>query len=273
MIAILTLLTVIVVSVLVTRVAAVMLAHTGMSREMARFQARSAFTGVGFTTWESEAVVNHPVRRRIVLTLMLLGNAGFVTAVSTLILGFVGRQSPGEVWGRILVLAAGLAVLWRLATSAWVDRHLSRLVDRALRRFTDLEVRDYASLMQLGGDYKLSELTVDEDDWVADRPLRDTRLRDEGMIVLGVHRADGTYLGAPEGDTRIVPGDTLLIYGPEDSVAQLDARRQDASGEEQHRQATRDQARRREDQARRDPEARAEEGRGSEARSAASRGE
>lgn len=258
MIPILTLLTVIVLSVLVTRIAAVMLAHTGVSREMARFQARSAFTGVGFTTYESEAVVNHPLRRRIVLTLMLLGNAGFVTAVSTLILGFVDRQSPGEVWGRILVLGAGLAILWRLATSAWIDRHLSRVVDRALDRFTDLDVRDYASLMQLGGDYRLSELTVREDDWVAERPLRETRLRDEGVIVLGVHRADGTYLGAPTGDTRIVPGDTLLIYGPEDAVAKLDARRRGARGEEQHRQAARDQERRRADEARRDPEARAD---------------
>jgi len=33
---------------------------TGLSRESARFQARSALTGGGFTTTESEAVVRHP---------------------------------------------------------------------------------------------------------------------------------------------------------------------------------------------------------------------
>jgi len=47
------------------------------------------FTGVGFTTSESEKVVSHPVRRRILLMLMLLGNAGIVTAVSSLIVSFV----------------------------------------------------------------------------------------------------------------------------------------------------------------------------------------
>ena len=86
MLSILTLLMVLTFSILVTRIASVALTHTGLSRESAKFQARSAFTGVGFTTSESEKVVNHPVRRRILLLLMLLGNAGIVTAVSTLII-------------------------------------------------------------------------------------------------------------------------------------------------------------------------------------------
>jgi len=38
---------------------------------------------------ESERVVNHPVRRRIIMLLMLTGNAGVVTAVSSLILTVV----------------------------------------------------------------------------------------------------------------------------------------------------------------------------------------
>jgi len=57
MIAILSLLLIVTLSVLVTRTAAVALTHTGLTRETARFQARSAFTGAGFTTMESEQVV------------------------------------------------------------------------------------------------------------------------------------------------------------------------------------------------------------------------
>ena len=54
MIALVTLLVVALFSLLVTRVATVALAATGLSQEAARFQARSAFSGVGFTTMESE---------------------------------------------------------------------------------------------------------------------------------------------------------------------------------------------------------------------------
>lgn len=89
MIAIIFLLPIITVSVLVTRLASIALTHTGLSHESARFQARSAFTRLGFTTSESERVVSHPVRRRVVMLLMLLGNAGIVTAMSSLILAFV----------------------------------------------------------------------------------------------------------------------------------------------------------------------------------------
>ena len=75
---IVTLLIIVMLSLLITRIASEALTHTGLSRESARFQARSAFSGVGFTTSESEQVVNHPVRRRILMVLMMLGNAGIV---------------------------------------------------------------------------------------------------------------------------------------------------------------------------------------------------
>ena len=72
MLSIISLLVVLTLSILVTRIATVALTYTGLSRESARFQARSAFTGVGFTTNESEKVVNHPLRRKILMLLMLL---------------------------------------------------------------------------------------------------------------------------------------------------------------------------------------------------------
>ena len=78
MVAIFSLLLVLVFSLLITRIATIALTYTGLSRQSAKFQARSAFTGVGFTTSESEKVVNHPVRRRILLLMMLIGNAGIV---------------------------------------------------------------------------------------------------------------------------------------------------------------------------------------------------
>lgn len=107
MLAILSLLVVVVLSILVTRVATIALTHTGLSREAARSQARSAFTGAGFTTSESERVLSHPVRRRIVMLLMLLGNAGFVTAVSTLILTFVS-PGGGALGVKVVALVAGV---------------------------------------------------------------------------------------------------------------------------------------------------------------------
>jgi len=61
MVSVIVLLIILTLSILITRIATVALTLTGLSRDSARFQARSAFLGVGFTTIESESVVRHPV--------------------------------------------------------------------------------------------------------------------------------------------------------------------------------------------------------------------
>lgn len=79
MAALLSVLATVTLSLLITRIASEAMVFTGLSAQAAQFQARSAFTGAGFTTQESEQATNHPVRRRIIMWLMLLGNAGIVT--------------------------------------------------------------------------------------------------------------------------------------------------------------------------------------------------
>ncbi len=225
-----------ILSLLITRVATVALTATGLARESARFQARSAFTGVGFTTSETENVVSHPVRRRIILLLMLLGNVGLVAIAASLLLSFTSAD-PGERQARLLLLIGGLGVSWWLAKSEAVDRVLTRLISRGLRRWTDVEVRDYANLLQLAGDYGVSELEVQRDDWVADRTLEELRLREEGIAILGVRRADGRFIGVPKGATRILPGDTLILYGRTAALAELDSRETGQEGDQAHARA------------------------------------
>ncbi len=238
MVAVVTLLLVLVMSILVTRVATIALVHTGLSRESARFQARSAFTGAGFTTSESEQVVKHPVRRRIVGLLMLLGNAGLVTAASSLILTFVRDREGGSAAGaKIAILVVGVILLWLAASSRWVDKHLSRLIDKMLERYTDLDVRDYANLMHLGGEYRLVEMSVQTEDWLNGKTLAVARLREEGILVLGIERPDGTYLGSPRKVAVIAAGDVLLLYGRVKALADLDCRRLDRHGDKEHLEA------------------------------------
>ncbi len=231
------LVTVALISLLITRLATIALTVTGLSRQSARFQARSALTGTGFTTSEAERVVDHPLRRRIVLFLMLIGNAGIVTIIGTLMLSFVGSRRGTDTLLRLGLLLGGLLGVLLLARSERIDRALTRLIAQALRRYTDLDVRDYARLLKLSGDYAVTEMTVNDGDWVADRSLLELQLTDEGIIVLGVQRADGDYLGVPRGDTPIQVGDTLIVYGRGQRLAELDRRRAGAAGDRAHNEA------------------------------------
>jgi hypothetical protein len=236
------LLVVILFFLLVMRVATVVLTLTGLSRESARFQVRSAVTGVGFTTSETEAVVNHPLRRRIVMLLMLIGSAGVITAATTLIVSFAGADREGALW-RILLLVGGLAALLALARSAAFDRLLQRLISRALARYTDLDVRDYAALLRISGDYTVTELYVEESDWIANRRLDELDLPHEGIQVLGIVGPDGDYRGTPAGRTTIRPADTLILYGRVDAVAEIDRRAAGPAGDVEHLDAVEEQRR------------------------------
>jgi NhaP-type Na+/H+ and K+/H+ antiporter len=231
MIAIASLLIVLLLSLLVVRVAAEALTLTGVSREAARFQARSAWTGTGFTTAEAEQVVGHPVRRRIISGLMFLRSAGLVTAASTLMLSFVTVEQREEGFMRLLFLVGGLLLLWLLARSHWISVWMSRVIAWALKRYTDLDTRDYAGLLHLGGEYAVMELKVRPGNWLADRTLDELRLPDEGVLVLGVAHQDGTYHGAPRGDTRIRTGDVVVLYGRSSELSALGRRK--ATGEGQ----------------------------------------
>lgn len=233
MYAIVLLIVVVTFSLVITRIASVMLTGTGMAREAARFQARSALTGVGFTTAEAEGVVRHPVRRRIIMAVMLIGNAGLVTAIAALLGGFLGVGGQEQAI-RALLLVAALLALYAGSRSPWLDRRLTTLIERFLSRFTDLDVRDYARLLRVTGDYAVREHAVEEGDWITDTPLGDLRLRDEGMVVIGVLRRDGRYVGVPTRDTVLEAGDTALIYGHDEAVRTLSSRTRGTAGDDEH---------------------------------------
>jgi hypothetical protein len=227
---------IVLMSLIINRIATIALTLTGMSRASARFQARSALSGTGFTTSEAEGVANHPVRRRIVMILMLTGNAGIVVTIGSLAAttsrSVANRGQGGlPLWATYALIVLAVGGLLYVMGLRPVDRALSRVIRRGLRRYTDLEVRDYEALLEIHGGYTVSELLVRPNDWLADKTLAELRPNDEGVLVLGVQR-DGTYLGAPTGALRIQPGDNVLVYGPSDRVIELDERPAGPEGEE-----------------------------------------
>lgn len=236
-------LTVLGLSLLITKTAAVALSMTGLSWESARFQARSAFTGTGFTTSESRKVVDHPVRRRIILWLMTLRSAGIMTIIISLILTLGFSEGERQRLTRLAWLIGGIVFLIVLSKSRLVDRGLRKLIQWAMKKWTDLDVRDYASLLKLSGDYRVMELHVKEGDWLACKNINACRLPEEGIRVIGIYRSEGDYLGVPSSDTEIYPGDTVILYGRSDVLRDLDTRKADKRGEEAHQKAKHEQKR------------------------------
>jgi len=207
------------ISFVIVRIGGFALQLTGIEAEIARFQALSAFSGTGFTTREAERVVGHRTRRRIVTILIILGNAGTVTVIATLVASFT--QVGGYVWFfiRLAIIIAGIFGLYQLIIRSDVGQ---RIIDRLQRPFVKRILRtspvteeifhverDWAiSLVAMKGDSKGVGLSVGD-------------ITAEGDIeILGINRA-GAYLVRPLMDDKVAPGDRLLVYATRRAVKRI----------------------------------------------------
>ncbi len=145
-----------------TRVAAGALIATGLPPDVASFQARSAFSGAGFTTTEAENVVNHPARRKIIGTTMFVGNLGTPTLVVTVLVGFLA-PGPGNTGQRTLVILAGLVLIIMFVANRPAQRALMRVGQRqAQNRLLPHLDRHATELYVVGDDFVVGSLRITE---------------------------------------------------------------------------------------------------------------
>ncbi len=213
MYAVATFLIVSLISLLFTRMATGYLIATGLPPQTAAFQARSAFTGAGFTTTESENVVNHPVRRKVISTTMFAGNLGVPTLVVTVVVGLAG-PGTSQLTNRFLVLVAGIAILVLLAFSKPVTQFFIRLGQRTAGPAIARALQGEAEiLLTLTPDIVIVAVTL------ADRvPLRSLEGLQQAMpevTVLGVYPNGGrnTFVTGPPSDIDLQIGDQVVVMG------------------------------------------------------------
>jgi len=245
MIALFSLLTIIVLSIVVVRIGAIALELTGLSPEVASFQAQSAFSGAGFTTEESEMIVTHPVRRRVIRILILLGSAGITSSVATLVLTFVWQTGKNALV-RMTVLLAGLVLIFLFARSRYIYNLMKNIITKALDRWTTVRVYDYEQMLGLSKGYTISRITVRQDSWLGNRKLKELRLELEGVLILAIYRRmDGEekFIGAPRGETLIMPGDVLICYARQEVSKALSQRCKGYRGDREHEEKVEEERR------------------------------
>ncbi|MFC1804415.1 TrkA C-terminal domain-containing protein [Candidatus Omnitrophota bacterium] len=223
MIALFSLLAIIGLSIVVVRIGAIALELTGLSPEIASFQALSAFSGAGFTTTEAETLVTHPVRRRIIRILILLGSAGITTCIATLVLTFV-RGTGQDALYKASTLAIGILILLLFARSAIIYRLMRKVISNALKKWTGLHVFDYEQILGLSQGYTISRIVVRHDCGMSNKKLSELKLEKDGVLVLAIYRkvnGKEKFIGGTTGDTLIKTQDVLICYSRQDAGKDL----------------------------------------------------
>ena len=209
----------ILVSFIVVRIGGFALQLTGIEPEVARFQALSAFSGTGFTTREAERVVGHRTRRRIVTILIILGNAGMVTVIATLVASFT--QVSGYTWFfiRLAIIVGGIFGLYQLIVRSNVGRRIPAWLQRPVINLILREAPAVEEVFHVEKDWAISLVMIKGSSNIIGLSVSDITV-EEDIEVLAIDRA-GTYLTKPNWDEKIAEGDRLLVYANRKSVKRI----------------------------------------------------
>ena len=210
----------VIVSASVVKVGGVALQMTGVDKHTAQFQALSAFSGTGFATTESERVVNHPQRRRIIRYLMIFGSAGLATVIASTIGVFSGSSTFSDHIIAIASLVVVTAVLYRLTLAERFNRWLDERIAARLQAWSTIAPEDFHQILKLGEDHMVAAVEVGEDNPVAGMTLERASLSQLDILVIAIQR-DAELVPTPHRGDRIATGDRLLCYGAKTSIRTL----------------------------------------------------
>lgn len=188
---------------------------TGLQRTKARFQALSALAGTGFTTRESELIVNHPKRRRITSWLIFLGSLGIVSFIVLVVL-FVraGLTAPSPVHLGILLGIITLIVL--LIKFRAIDKVTDAILRRRYKQGSQPVMATEELLYQIG-DYAVAHIAVRGKERVRGIRLMDSGLLQQGVNVLAIERGR-QFIHFPKPQEMVLAGDYLLCYGKVEAI-------------------------------------------------------
>ena len=218
----LVLITIIILGTILVKIGSVALRMTGLDQETASFQALSLFSGTGFTTRESELITKDRRRRKIARLLMISGNVGLAVAIAALLETFRstdGLKEASFIRAMVILLGGGI-VLWHLLVSRWMNRALSRVIERRLERVTDLSMPHSAEILKIGQGYGISEVRLQASHPACGRTLREVNWSAQKVLVLAIQRGR-ELINSPGADTPLQEGDEIICYGPVGHIRQL----------------------------------------------------
>lgn len=210
---------VIIISVFIVKVAAVALNLTGLDKKRSFFQALSAFTGTGFTTKDSELVVGNDIRRKIIIVLMILGNAGLISVITTLTVSFVkGGLAP--VLLNISLILIAILLLIRISINKSIARKLTRKIRERLMKSATFTRRPVEEVLRLAEGYGVAEVTLTDACEEIGKTLIESSFRQKDILVLAIEREDGV-IPAPHAHDRLFKGDVIICYGKLKNISSI----------------------------------------------------
>lgn len=210
---------VIAVSVFIVKIATIAMKMTGLEEKKAHFQALSAFTGTGFTTKDSEFILENNTRRKIVMILMVLGNAGLITVITTIVISF-GRSNVAGLLVNVGIVLFVLFVLFKISTHKGVAKFLNDKIESRLEKSPPFMRRPVEEIVRIAKNYGIAEVSIKENCQDLGKALSESTFRENDILILAIER-ENAVIPTPKATDRITLGDTLICYGKLSNIGKI----------------------------------------------------
>ncbi|MCM3573716.1 TrkA C-terminal domain-containing protein [Mesobacillus subterraneus] len=189
---------------------------TGLDRKIARFQVISMLTGTGFTTGESELIIDHPVRRRLGAFLILFGAfslAVIISAISNLL-------TDNFYTMEIAYIAGGLLVLLLVLRAPFVQKMMGKKMKSELKENYELADLPISDVLLMDDDDEVREIAIKEDSQFTDKTFDQIVDKEDDIMLLFIKRG-AINIRNKAYDTKLEPGDKLVVYGNNPRIEEI----------------------------------------------------
>lgn len=207
---------------IVVEIFTVLFRLTGLREDKARFQAISCMTNSGFTTKESELILNSVARRHLARIMMIFGYLFAVTGVSILVNLFIRSSSDQFNWWTMVYSIIFLIIIVILTRSKWIVRRFDRLVERLARNKPKGAFCNNVRILEMFQDKLIAEVFVTcLPPEIAGKTLLEMNFRHTYKLNVLLIKRGNTLIDHVVSADQIKQGDRIVIYGPKDRVAEL----------------------------------------------------
>jgi len=195
---------------------------TGLREDKARFQAISCMTNSGFTTRESELILNSVARRRLARGMMIFGYIFAVTGVSVLVNLFIRSSGDQINWWTLIYSLIFLFVILVITRSKWIVRKFDDLVEALAKNKTKGAFYNYVRILEMFHDKLIAEVFVTHvPNEIIGKTLLEMNFRHTYKLNVLLIKRGNTIMDHVVAADQIKKGDHVLIYGSKDNIMEL----------------------------------------------------
>ena len=201
---------------IVIEINTILFTFTGLKKNIARFQVISMLTGTGFTTGESELIIDHPIRRRLGAFLILFGAfslAVIISAISSILSDEFFTMKIGYVAGTLVLFLFVLKV-------GKVKNKLTVLFEHELERNFDLQDMTIKDVFFTEENDYLVEVPLHSSSTMIGGKLIEKLNSEEDINVLSIKRGE-IVIRKERLNTELQAGDFILMFGDKEVIRRI----------------------------------------------------